>query len=69
MSDHSADDTSFASADAAAKRDEITSDQDAVSDQDLDQAAGGVTIAKTGGDAAADAQMKNDNPESDARSF
>ena len=67
MSDHSADDVS--------KRDEMDRDPDAVSDQDLDQAAGGIppwlvkgdwyVEDEAGGDAAADATTKNDNPESD----
>ena len=56
------------SADDAAKREELPPEQDALSDQDLDQAAGGLRAAKTGGDAgsASDWQGKNDKPESDS---
>ena len=66
MSDHS--DYAYSDdADAAGKQDE-TMDSDALRDQDLDHAAGGLRAAKTGGDAgsASDWQGKNDKPESDA---
>jgi hypothetical protein len=65
MSDHS--DYAYSDdADAAGKQDE-TMDPDALRDQDLDQAAGGLAVLKTGGDAAADSSRaaKNDKPESD----
>ena len=68
MSDHSANDPFVDSADDVSKQDEMDRDPDAVSDQDLDQAAGGSRRAyKTGGDAgsASDARAKNDKPESD----
>jgi hypothetical protein len=64
MSDRSANDKYYDSADDAAKQDESARDPDALRDQDLDQAAGGM-FRKTGGDAAADSFAKNDKPESD----
>ena len=56
-----------ADADAAGKQDEMDRDPDILPDQDLDQAAGGLAVLKTGGDAAADSSRaaKNDKPESD----
>ena len=64
-------DTYADDADAAGKQDEVYQDQDALRDQDLDQAAGGVKRPRTGEDAgsASDWQGKNDKPESDIRSF
>ena len=64
MSDYSADDKYFDGADDAA-RDESARDPDALRDQDLDQASGGLRALKTGGDAgsASDWQGKNDKPD------
>ena len=41
-------DTYADDADAAGKQDEVSQDQDALRDQDLDQAAGGIRAWKTG---------------------
>ena len=76
MSDHSANDPFGASADDVSKQDEIDKERDALRDQDLDRASGGYgwhlkgdrpwyVEDEAGGDAAADATTKNDNPESD----
>ena len=72
MSDRSANDPYYDSADDVSKRDEMDRDPDILPDQALDQAAGGsFRVNKTGGDAgsANDWQGKNDKPESDRGSL
>ena len=71
MSDRSANDAYYDSADDVSKRDEMDRDPDILPDQDLDQASGGLRALKTGGDAgsASDWQGKNDKPESDFKSL
>ena len=68
MADRNPNDQYLDSADDAAKREELPPEQDALSDQDLDQAAGGLYSFKSrDAGSASDWQGKNDKPESDAK--